>query len=54
MTQMTPEERRMHQVSHLATHGTLHRGQLLSRLTLRGHEQPFESGDFGGWPDLPD
>lgn len=40
---------RLHQVFHLVTHGTHHRGQLLSMLTLMGYEQPFEGGDFGGW-----
>jgi len=42
-------ERRLHQVFHLVTHGTHHRGQLLSMLTLMGRAQPFEGGDFGGW-----
>jgi uncharacterized damage-inducible protein DinB len=42
-------ERRLHQVFHLVTHGTHHRGQLLSMATLLGHTQPFEGGDFGGW-----
>ena len=42
-------ERRLNQVLHLATHGTHHRGQLLSMITLMGYEQPFEGGDYGGW-----
>jgi uncharacterized damage-inducible protein DinB len=42
-------ERRLHQVFHLVTHGTHHRGQLLSMATILGYEQPFEGGDFGGW-----
>ncbi|HLX61579.1 MAG TPA: DinB family protein [Planctomycetota bacterium] len=42
-------DRRLHQVFHLVTHGTHHRGQLLSMLTLLGYPQPFEGGDFGGW-----
>jgi uncharacterized damage-inducible protein DinB len=42
-------DRRLHQVFHLVTHGSHHRGQLLSMLTLMGYEQPFEGGDFGGW-----
>jgi len=43
------DERRLNQVFHLVTHGTHHRGQLLSMITLLGHEQPFEGGDYGGW-----
>jgi uncharacterized damage-inducible protein DinB len=43
------DERRLNHVFHLVTHGTHHRGQLLSMLTLLGHPQPFEGGDFGGW-----
>ncbi|GGJ48963.1 DinB family protein [Deinococcus roseus] len=43
------ENRRLHQVFHLVTHGTHHRGQLLSMFTLLGLEQPIEGGDFGGW-----
>ncbi len=43
------QDRRLHQVFHLVTHGTHHRGQLLSMLTLMGRPQPFEGGDFGGW-----
>lgn len=43
------KERRLHQVFHLVTHGSHHRGQLLSMLTLMGYGQPFEGGDFGGW-----
>jgi uncharacterized damage-inducible protein DinB len=42
-------ERRLHQLFHLVTHGSHHRGQLLSMLTLLGYDQPFEGGDFGGW-----
>jgi uncharacterized damage-inducible protein DinB len=42
-------ERRLNQVFHLVTHGTHHRGQLLSMITLMGHRQPFEGGDYGGW-----
>ncbi len=42
-------DRRLHQVLHLVTHGTHHRGQILSMLTLLGHDHPFEGGDFGGW-----
>jgi uncharacterized damage-inducible protein DinB len=42
-------ERRLNQVFHLVTHGTHHRGQLLSMITLMGYEQPFEGGDYGGW-----
>jgi len=43
------EQRRLHQVFHLVTHSTHHRGQFLSMLTLMGRPQPFEGGDFGGW-----
>lgn len=43
------EEQRLNQVFHLVTHGTHHRGQLLSMFTLMGYAQPFEGGDFGGW-----
>ena len=43
------KDRRLNQVFHLVTHGTHHRGQLLSMITLMGSEQPFEGGDFGGW-----
>jgi uncharacterized damage-inducible protein DinB len=43
------QDRRLHQVLHLVTHGSHHRGQLLSMITLMGHPQPFEGGDFGGW-----
>jgi uncharacterized damage-inducible protein DinB len=42
-------DRRLNQVFHLVTHGTHHRGQLLSMITLLGYEQPFEGGDYGGW-----
>ena len=41
--------RRLHQVFHLVTHGTHHRGQVLSMATILGYNQPFEGGDFGGW-----
>ena len=43
------EERRLNQLFHLVTHGTHHRGQLLSMITLLGYPQPFEGGDYGGW-----
>jgi len=43
------EERRLNHLFHLVTHGTHHRGQLLSMVTLMGYPQPFEGGDFGGW-----
>ena len=43
------KDRRLNQVFHLVTHGTHHRGQLLSMITLMGYDQPFEGGDFGGW-----
>jgi uncharacterized damage-inducible protein DinB len=43
------EDRRLNHVFHLVTHGTHHRGQLLSMITLMGYGQPFEGGDFGGW-----
>jgi len=46
------EGRRLHQLLHLITHGTHHRGQLLSMITLMGHPQPIEGGDFGGWSNL--
>jgi len=42
-------DRRLNQIFHLVTHGTHHRGQLLSMITLMGYQQPFECGDFGGW-----
>jgi len=42
-------ERRLNHLLHLVTHGTHHRGQLLSMITLLGYEQPFEGGDYGGW-----
>ena len=45
-------DRRLHQVFHLVTHGTHHRGQLLSMATILGYEQPFEGGDFGGWSNM--
>jgi uncharacterized damage-inducible protein DinB len=45
-------ERRLHQVFHLVTHGTHHRGQLLSMATILGYTQPFEGGDFGGWSKM--
>jgi uncharacterized damage-inducible protein DinB len=40
---------RLNHLFHLVTHGTHHRGQLLSMITLMGYGQPFEGGDFGGW-----
>jgi uncharacterized damage-inducible protein DinB len=40
---------RLKQVFHIVTHGTHHRGQLLSMVTLMGYPQPIEGGDFGGW-----
>ncbi len=43
------KERRLNQVFHLVTHGTHHRGQLLSMIAAMGYEQPFEGGDYGGW-----
>jgi uncharacterized damage-inducible protein DinB len=43
------EERRLNQLFHIVTHGTHHRGQLLSMITLMGYKQPLEGGDFGGW-----
>ncbi len=43
------QERRLNHLFHLVTHGTHHRGQLLSMITLMGYDQPFEGGDFGGW-----
>jgi uncharacterized damage-inducible protein DinB len=43
------ERRRLNQLFHVVTHGTHHRGQLLSMITLMGYKQPFEGGDFGGW-----
>jgi uncharacterized damage-inducible protein DinB len=43
------ERRRLNQLFHVVTHGTHHRGQLLSMITLMGYRQPFEGGDFGGW-----
>jgi uncharacterized damage-inducible protein DinB len=43
------KERRLNQVFHLITHGSHHRGQLLSMVTLMGYAQPFAGGDFGGW-----
>jgi uncharacterized damage-inducible protein DinB len=46
------DERRLHQVFHLVTHGTHHRGQLLSMITLMGYDQPLEGGDFGGWSNV--
>jgi hypothetical protein len=45
-------DRRLNQVFHLITHGTHHRGQLLSMITLMGYGQPFEGGDFGGWSNV--
>ena len=46
------DERRLNQVFHIVTHGTHHRGQLLSMITLMGYEQPFEGGDYGGWSNV--
>ncbi len=46
------ERRRLNQLFHVVTHGTHHRGQLLSMITLMGHKQPFEGGDFGGWSNV--
>jgi uncharacterized damage-inducible protein DinB len=43
------QDRRLNHLLHLVTHGTHHRGQLLSMITLMGYGQPFEGGDFGGW-----
>ena len=43
------QDGRLEHVFHLVTHGTHHRGQLLSMITLLGHSQPFEGGDFAGW-----
>jgi uncharacterized damage-inducible protein DinB len=43
------KDRRLNHLFHLVTHGTHHRGQLLSMITLMGREQPIEGGDFGGW-----
>jgi uncharacterized damage-inducible protein DinB len=48
------DERRLDHLLHLVTHGTHHRGQLLSMITLMGYDQPFEGGDFGGWVQSPD
>ena len=48
-TASSRRKRRLNQVFHLVTHGTHHRGQLLSMITLLGYEQPFEGGDYGGW-----
>lgn len=45
-------ERRVNHVFHLVTHGTHHRGQLLSMVTLMDLGQPFEGGDFGGWSGM--
>ena len=42
-------DQRLNQLFHLVTHGTHHRGQLLSMITLMGYQQPFEGGDYGGW-----
>jgi len=39
---------RLNHLFHIVTHGTHHRGQLLSMITLMGYDQPFEGGDFGG------
>jgi uncharacterized damage-inducible protein DinB len=42
-------QHRLNHLFHIVTHGTHHRGQLLSMVTLMGYAQPFEGGDFGGW-----
>jgi len=47
------KDRRLNHLFHLVTHGTHHRGQLLSMITLLGYAQPFEGGDFGGWTNAP-
>ena len=47
--ELLDEKHRLNHLFHLVTHGTHHRGQLLSMATLMGYEQPFEGGDFGGW-----
>jgi uncharacterized damage-inducible protein DinB len=47
--QLLGEQRRLNQLFHIVTHGTHHRGQLLSMITLMGYGQPLEGGDFGGW-----
>jgi uncharacterized damage-inducible protein DinB len=44
--------RRLNQLFHIVTHGTHHRGQQLSMITLMGYGQPFEGGDFGGWSNI--
>jgi uncharacterized damage-inducible protein DinB len=44
-------ERRLNHLFHLVTHGTHHRGQLLSMITLMGRAHPFEGGDYGGWSE---
>ena len=46
------QDRRLHHLLHLVTHGTHHRGQLLSMITRMGYRQPFEGGDFGGWSNV--
>jgi uncharacterized damage-inducible protein DinB len=43
------QDRRLHQVFHLVTHGTHHRTQFITMLRLLGIDPPFEAGDFGGW-----
>lgn len=48
------QDGRLTHVFHLVTHGTHHRGQLLSMITLMGCGQPFEGGDFGGWWNAAD
>ena len=47
--ELLTEDGRLKQLLHLVTHGTHHRGQLLSMFTLLGYSQPIEGGDFGGW-----
>jgi len=46
------QDRRIHQVFHLVTHGTHHRTQFITMLRLLGVEPPFEPGDFGGWSNV--
>jgi uncharacterized damage-inducible protein DinB len=43
------QDRRIHQVFHLVTHGTHHRTQFITMLRMLGKDPPFEAGDFGGW-----
>jgi len=46
------QDRRIHQLFHLVTHGTHHRTQFITMLRLLGIDPPFEAGDFGGWSNL--